>query len=173
MTSTAAVQIQVRVLPYGSDDGAISLPMGGGLHAWYGIVVDGVLERLTLAHMVAHRLSMEAVRRHAVDALWTELRTVTVHRDDESQAFRLLTDAPNMSASALALDGLWQSLADEVKGDLIVRVVSADDVRFCGTWEPEALARLLGGRVRRPLLRWTGRGWERFEGVANHFRRAA
>ncbi|MCA9515640.1 MAG: hypothetical protein KC635_11910 [Myxococcales bacterium] len=151
--------IIARVMPSPTEAPAISLPVGGTLHTWYWIATPFGAEPLTLAHMVKHGLSLAAVQRAAVDHLWARLEDhVSVFREDEREPYRLHA-LPGFAASTLLLRNLWDELASEVCGALVLRVSNQNQVLFAGTDEREAMAKLAGGRRRRPLLLWTKDGW--------------
>lgn len=105
----------------------------------------------------------------ALDNLRSRLPPVQRHGKVGAE---MLTCGGTFEASLLLYEDLWESLAEEISGDLVACVPSRDTVLLTGTAIPGGVERLRSAAQRilgenahplsGSLLRRTGEGWESF-----------
>jgi uncharacterized protein YtpQ (UPF0354 family) len=156
-----------------AEDSPVERELVADLVIFYAFDVGSPYELVANRDLVRLGVSPYELHEHALANLRALNLDVRAHQGERPL---MLTAGGNFEATLILLPEFWESIAEMVRGQIVVSVPGRDLLLVAGDADPENLGELRRvtsnaiERAAKPLsrafLRWTGTQWEHYSGFA-------
>lgn len=156
-----------------AEDSPVERDLVADLVIFYAFDVGSHYELVANRDLVRLGVSPYELHEHALANLRAVNLEVRAHQGERTM---MLTTGGNYEATLILLPEIWESIAEMVRGQIVVSVPGRDLLLVAGDADPENLAELRRvtsnaiERAEKPLsrafLRWNGAQWEHYSGFA-------
>jgi hypothetical protein len=155
---------------WGADPHVLMEHLAADLWIVYAAVVEGGSHSISEDDLIVAGVAREELHQLAIGNLMRILPRCEVH---DFEFFKLLAAGPDFCPSLLLLDGLWENLAQEFTGDMVVVAPVSDSVFVTSSDSATGLAHIRKRAltleetedhiVSTTLLRRVNGGWKAFD----------